>query len=282
MPFSGKRTPYQPPQADHGRVQVAVVLGSGGVRGLAHLGVLEVLSQAGIKPDLIVGCSAGSIVGAMFAEGQSVNSMRRKLLATKPEDLLQMSVSTWPVSMYQSEALQSYLERSIHSRNFSQLKIPFAVVATNLEFGNETIFSSGRLIPAVQASSSVPGAYMPKIIAGQPFVDGAVSSPVPVAAARKLGASIVIAVDVGNQLPSSRPTNLIGVMRRSLEISYIHASKLSADQADIVIHVPFKDQPAFESNDNEKLYQMGRKAALAKIDSIKIMIRKLMLKQIVR
>ena len=281
VPYSGKLKPYVPPQANLGRVHVAVVLGSGGVRGLAHLGVLEVLSQAGITPDLVVGCSAGSIVGAMYAEGQSFNVMKRKLLGTKPDDLLQMSVATWPVSIYQQAKLTEYLEKTIHSRKFSQTKIPFAVVATNLEFGNETIFSSGRIIPAVQASSSVPGAYMPQIIAGQPFVDGAVSSPVPVAAARRLGATIVIAVDVGNTLASSRPNNFFAVMSRSLEISYANASKLTADQADIVIRVPFVNQPAFESKDNEYLYQMGRKAALAKVDAIKVMIRKRLLKQIV-
>ena len=279
--FSNKPRAYEPEQADFGRIHVAVVLGSGGVRGLAHVGVLEVLSQAGIKPDLIVGSSAGSIVGAMYAEGQPLSQIRRKLIHTDANELFAMSPGNLPMSLYQNENLERYLSKIIHSKKFSQLKIPFIAVATNLEFGKETAFSKGALIQKIQASSAVPGLYMPVMIAGQPFVDGAVSQPIPVSVAKDAGAAITIAVDVGNRLPITKPSNFFGVMMRSLEISFIHSSKMAAKEADVVIRVPFEDQSAFDSHDNEKIYQMGRSAALAKLDEIRLVVRRKLLKQIV-
>ena len=183
--FSSSKKAYNPPQESTKPVQLALVLGSGGVKGLAHVGVLEVLSAAGIEPDMIVGCSAGAIVGAMYAEGQSISAMKRKLGKSKKDDVLAVSPATFPISIYTGDKLKEYLEKIIISRRFKQMRMPFAVVATNLQFGTETMFNSGQLIPAVQASAAIPGYYPPVVLGGQPFVDGAVSSPVPVDVARK-------------------------------------------------------------------------------------------------
>ena len=278
--FSSSKSAYEPTLTSWEPVQLAVVLGSGGVKGLAHVGVLEVLSAAGIEPDMIVGCSAGAIVGAMYAEGQSISAIKRKLGQSRKDDLLAISPATFPVSVYDGKKLSNYLEKMIHSRRFKQLRIPFALVATNLQFGKETIFNSGMLLPAVQASASIPGIYPPVIIGHQPFVDGAVSSPVPVHVAKKLGAQIVIAVDVSNNGPShfeTSPANLVGVMKRSLEISYIHSSKCSSSEADIVIKVPLQINTSFDDSHNEEIYQAGRRAALEALPKVKTVLRKWLL-----
>ncbi len=277
--FDDRDKPFLPKMGHMSNARLALVLGSGGVKGIAHVGVLEVLSAAGIVPDLVVGCSAGAIVGSMYAEGQPVRAIKRKLVNTSKSDLLGFSSNALPVSIYGDHQLNDYLKKMLVSRRFNQTRIAFAAIATNLQFGKETIFSTGELIPAIQASAAIPGVYPPVMIGKQPFVDGAVSAPVPVRAARDLGARIVIAVDVSNSQAVSRPSNLIGVMKRSLEISYIHSAKCSSRDADIVIKVPLVVSSPFDDKQNEKIYEAGRKAALASLPKIKSVIRKRIISQ---
>lgn len=258
LEFSKHQVPFKPPVPNYQNIQVALVLGGGGSRGLAHVGVIEELEAAGIHPDLIVGCSAGAIVGAMYADQPDITRIKRLLIDKKREHLLDLSVEHLPYGVSSGLFLRRFLSEHLKADRFNELKTPFVAVATNLEFGDMVIFGTGRLIPAIRASAAYPGVFLPIQIAGQYFVDGAVSNPVPVEVAKKMGAKFIIAVDLSGELTDTLPNHMLGVMRRSIEISYIHQSRIASETADVLIKIPLKNVGTFDDNVNEKTYKLGR------------------------
>jgi NTE family protein len=247
-------------------------LGSGGAKGLAHLGVLYELKQAGIVPDLIVGCSAGAIAGAMYASHDDLAPLINDLLKSTRDDVIAMDLSAY--SIYSTNKFMSFLRTHINAQTFAELKIPLIVVATNLEFGNLTPFSVGPLLPAVMASAAVPGVFYPVKIDGDYFIDGGVASPVPVFIAKQFQPNIIIAVNISENLPKTSPTNIAGLLRRSLEISYKQHAHLDTKFADLVIDFDFNNIGAFSDQQNEFLYNAGRQAAKKALPQIKARLAK--------
>lgn len=141
------------------KVNVALVLGGGGAKGLAEIGVIEELEKAGIKPDVIIGCSAGSIVGAMYADGYRPEEIKNILLHTKSNSLLKLSLNGFPFSLYSNFKFKQFLNQNLHNKDFKSLKIPFIAVTTDLKTGQLVPLSNGQLVPAVMASSAYPGAF---------------------------------------------------------------------------------------------------------------------------
>jgi NTE family protein len=275
LKFSRAAAPYQPPTPEFKQpIKLALVLGGGGAKGFAHLGVIEELEKAGIKPDLIVGCSAGAIVGSFYALEPNATKLKAKLLSSKKSDILVMSPSVWPFGLYADHRMQEYFLNNLSSHNFSQTKIPFVVVATNLEFGTVTVFGVGDMIKPIMASAAYPGGLPPVLIHGQYFVDGGVTEPVPVQVAKQFGAKTIVAVNIAGRLPETSPNHLLGVVKRSLEIAYIHQSKISAEGADVVIDFAFKPIDTFSDAHNEELYEAGKIAARKAIPSIKEHLQK--------
>ncbi len=266
--FSKQHNPYIPKTTDFKQKKLALVLGGGGAKGFAHLGVLEELSRAGIQPDVIIGCSSGSIVGALYADNQDIQALKDLLLSCKKSDVIELSSFEWPYGVYNKNKLQAYLDKNLRAKNFADLKIPFVATAVNLQYGNLTAFSEGDLIPAILASAAFPGAYAPVQIGDQYFVDCAVADPVPVRLAKELGFETVIAVNIAEQLPTSAPNHGLGVLKRSLEIAYINQSKFAVEQADVVIDFAFKDIGLFTDEYNHYLYEEGKKATKLAMDGI--------------
>ena len=252
---------YEPDLPPKKEIELALVLGAGGAKGLAHIAVIEELLAQGIKPDLIVGSSAGAIVGAMYADTLDIQKVKEQLLAGSSDKVFDMSVSSLPFAFSSGEKLHAYLSDNISAKRFEQLKMPFISVATNLQYGDLTAFSKGPLVPAVRASSAYPGAFYPVKIQGQYFVDGAVADPIPVEIARRMGAKKIIAVDISSRLPTSQPNHMLGLMKRSMEISYIHQSHMARRGADVVVDVEFDDSiGTFTDTANEFIYSQGKKA----------------------
>jgi NTE family protein len=258
--FSNSQLPYADP-IETENADIALVLGGGGAKGMAHVGVIEELYLEGINPDLIVGCSAGAIVGGMYAALPNIYQLKNYLMPMKRGDLLDVSMSSFPHGLSDTNSLVNVLNRYIGNTDFSSTKIRFATVATNLEFGKLTIFSKENLVEAIAASAAFPGAFTPVYIADQPFVDGGVIDPVPVAAARELGGKYVIAVQLETPLPTTRPQHLGGVLMRTLEIAHHNISTSKTQAADYIITIQFTDVSTFDDNANEKVYMMGRSAA---------------------
>ena len=253
---------------------VALVLGGGGAKGFAHVGVIEELEQAGIVPDVIIGCSAGSIIGALYAADPNIENLKSTVLSGKKSEVIAVSISDWPYSVYSKAKLKKYLLNNLKVRNFEQLKIPFIATAANFQYGNLTAFSKGDLIQPIVASAAFPGAFAPVKIENQYFVDCGVADPVPVRLAKSLGFKTIIAVNIAEQLPTSSPNHIFGVLKRSLEISYINQSQYSVENADIVIDFNFKDIGTFTDQYNYYLYEEGKKSAKRAISKILKLLQK--------
>ncbi|MCE9641295.1 MAG: patatin-like phospholipase family protein [Betaproteobacteria bacterium] len=173
---------------------VALVLGAGGSRGFAHVGVIKALEAAGIRPEIVVGSSSGSVVAALYAGGNNAQALEAMALGIEDNDLI--DVTLFGPGRVQGEALQYYLNNALGNRSIEALDRAFAVVATERATNRMTVFNRGNTGLAVRASSSIPNVFWPVLIDGREYIDGGVSSRVPVPVARSMGADVVIAVDV--------------------------------------------------------------------------------------
>lgn len=249
-------------------VKVALVLGGGGARGMAHVGVLEVFEEKNIKVDLIVGCSAGSIVGALYADYPCAQHVRQALKPLKKWDILDFSFWHSRYGLVQGHSLRKFLSKNLKSRYFHQLQIPLYVVATDLMVGDVIPIARGPIIPAIHASAAVPFVFAPVQIYRRLLVDGAVADPVPVRTAREIGANLIIAVDLSELLPKSCPNNLFGIAERSAEIKFLLHSTSCMAGADVVIRPELGDIGLFDDTHLEHVYQAGRQAALKALPEI--------------
>jgi NTE family protein len=176
------------------RPLVALALGSGGARGFAHVGVIKALEEAGIVPDIVTGSSSGAVVAALYAGGLGAAELEQIALGIEQTDLVDFVLfgNGW----VRGEALQEFVTRAVDGRPIEKLTRPFAVVATEAKSRRMTVFNRGDTGLAVRASVSVPNLFIPPVINGEEYLDGGLTSPVPVKLARAMGADIVIAVDV--------------------------------------------------------------------------------------
>jgi len=248
-------------------IRIALVLGGGGSRGLAHLGALQELRAAGIQPDLIVGCSAGSIIGAFYADNPELNGLASLFLPLKRRDLLDLSFGV-RFGLAKGKSLETFLQKHTQAQTFEELKIPLIVIATDLFTGELVELSQGKLPPAVAASCAFPGLFKPVLLYGRYLVDGGVCDPVPVEIAKKYGAQVVIAIDVSGKLCTDKPKHFLGVAKRSLEISYLKRVDLSLAKADVAVKMDFDGVEMLSDGFNEHLYETGRLKMREKIPAI--------------
>ncbi len=184
--------PIVPAQAKH--PVLGLVLGGGGARGFAHIGVIKVLEAAGIDPAIVVGSSSGAIVAALYAGGYRASALESLALKVRNRDLIDFTL--FGPGRVEGEALQNFVNRELQNRSIESLGRAFAVVATERANRRMTVFTRGNAGLAVRASSSIPDVFWPVIIGGVEYVDGGLTSRVPVSVARRMGADVVIAVDV--------------------------------------------------------------------------------------
>jgi NTE family protein len=184
-------------QAPPRPLRVGLALGGGAARGFAHIGVIKVLEAQGIVPDLIAGTSAGSVVGALHAAGLDGFELQKVGM-----ELDEATLADWSFpsrGLFKGEALQDFVNRQVRQKPLERLGKPFAAVATDLKNGEMVAFRTGNTGMAVRASSAVPGIFKPVSIRDREYVDGGLTSPVPVRAVKAMGADFVIAVDVGSK-----------------------------------------------------------------------------------
>lgn len=192
-------------------------LGSGGSRGVAHIGFLKATEENGIFPDYIAGCSMGSVVGAGYALGLTPEKMFEAVESLKPFDLL--SVSRARGGLFSSEKMRKTLEKYLGDKDFSQLKIPFSCVAVELKTQEVFTFSSGSVLDAVVASSTIPAIFKPLIIGDKKFVDGGVLERIPARLVKDMGAQKVVAVDVLGQRPCGKEgISTLGALMETIDL----------------------------------------------------------------
>jgi NTE family protein len=239
-------------------VSVALVLGGGGAKGLAHLGAIQELEKAGIRPDLIIGCSAGAIAGALYADQPDLSSAIETLVPLRRRDVFDYSYMNPIFGIVTGDLLHNLMKRLLHVSVFEDLKIPLIVVTTDLFTGDVIEISSGDIASAIRASCAFPGVFKPVPLYGRYCIDGGASCPVPVNIAKKYGAKVVIAIDLSEKLSKEPPKHLFGVTKRSLEIAYRKFVEQSLEQADIAIRMNFDEMGTFDDDQNEWLYEQGQ------------------------
>ncbi|MBW8308440.1 MAG: patatin-like phospholipase family protein [Candidatus Paracaedibacteraceae bacterium] len=279
LKFSDSPHPYDPQLRHYPDIKIAFILGGGGAKGLAHVGIMEELMKEGIYPDLMVGCSAGSIVGALYADSLDIRQVKAYLLPQVRENLVNISLNFLPFGISDGNGLHSFLKETLKARYFEELKIPFVAVATNLQFGDMTAFGRGELIPAVKASSAFPGVFTPVEVQGQFFVDGGVANNAPAEVAHRMGAKFIIAIELDAGLPDTAPSHALGILRRCLQISLRHQSRLALVNADYVLKVSLPEMGTFENGMNEIVYQRGREVGRNQASKIKQLIEQKLGKQ---
>lgn len=253
-------------------IRVALVLGSGGVRGTAHVGVLEELEAAGIPIDLIVGCSAGSIIGALYADTPCVSKIKKAAWAIRSDSLLEINLLECRYGLSKGKAMTKVLDKYLKAERFCDLKIPLVIVASDLHSGELVPIGSGDLVKAVQSSCSIPFVFAPSKHLGRVFVDGGVINPVPVKVARDLGAEIVIAVDLCELLPKTCPSNLFEIANRSAEIAFMWQNQVCTLGADVIIRPRTCGIGTFNDDKKMQLFMAGKRAAAAQMPLIKRLI----------
>jgi NTE family protein len=252
--------PMRPPR-------VALALGGGAARGFAHIGVIEVLEENGIHPDIVTGTSAGSLVAAMYSSGRTGKELE-KIALTMDESAL----TDWAFpgrGLIRGDALARYVREEVGNRSFDQMKIPLGIVATDLDSGKPIVFRRGDVGTAVRASSAVPAVFEPVRIGTHEYVDGGLTSPVPVRAARDMGADVIIAVDI-SQLPDGGDTsNALHMLLQTFSIMSRSINELELKEAEIALHPRLVGVAGTDFTVRKKNIEAGREAALAMLPQIK-------------
>lgn len=240
--------------------KVVLVLGSGGSRGLAHVGVIEELEKLGIIPDVIVGCSSGAIVGALYAQYRDIAKVKEMLINLKQDDLVDFSLFE-KYAISSREKLEQFLQKNLTASHFSSLQIPLIAVATDLYKGEPFYFQEGKLHPAILASSALPALFPPYRIGKNLYVDGGVCDPLPVRFASTLGNVIVIASDISPSLDGFDINNLPQVVRKVFEIIYQRLAYNDRKEADILLQMNFTDiDSPLNDTANSQIYERGKEA----------------------
>lgn len=251
---------------------VALVLGGGASRGFAHVGVIKVLEQAGIVPDLVVGTSAGSFVGALYAGNIDSVSLQAIAIEISQEELRD---TVFPDRGFvRGELLQDFINTRLDNRSIEQLNKRFAAVATDLASGEPVAFNRGNTGMAVRASSAIPLVFQPVQINGREYVDGGLVSPVPVRLARKMGADILIAVDVSRKPGQHNGLkSMTDVLRQTVSILTKSVGANEIGEADVVIRPAVNEISGLDFGRKMEAIQLGEQAAREALPQIRELIR---------
>lgn len=261
------QVPAEPPPRRKPRLGLA--LGGGAARGFAHIGVILALEEAGIRPDLIVGTSAGSVVGALYASGKTGIQLQRI-----GAELDEASLTDWTLpwiggAMLRGEALARFINTEVGGRLLEDMVIPLGVVATNLNTGQGILFQRGDTGQAVRASSAVPSVFQPVRIAGQTYVDGGLVSPVPVRYARQMGADVVLAVDISSAPEGNATGDALQVLLQTFAIMGQSINSFELKNADVLVRPALVGFKSADFAGRARAVQAGRSAMQAVLPQLR-------------
>lgn len=254
-------------------IRVGIALGGGAAKGFAHIGVIKMLEANGFAPAVVAGTSAGSVVGALYASGMNAFELQEKAVALDEAKIRDLQLASGGLILGQK--LEDYVNAQLRNQPIERLARPFAAVATRLEDGERTVFTRGNTGQAVRASSSIPGVFQPVAIGKVHFVDGGVVSPVPVDAARQLGADVVVAVDISNKARGQAPAGMLGTLGQSIAIMGQKLGQAELARADVVVRPQVLDIGAADFTQRASAILEGEKAALAAMPQIRERIAQL-------
>ena len=248
-------------------LKIGLALGGGAAKGFAHIGVIKMLEASGIHPDVVSGTSAGSVVGALYAAGMDPFQLQEQAFSLDESKI--RDVRLFSGGLVQGQKLEDYINTAVNHRAIQELKLPFAAVATQLETGERAVFIRGNTGQAVRASSSIPGVFEPVLIGNKHYVDGGVVSPVPVDAARQLGANFVIAVDISASPGGTNPQGMVNIVGQSITIMGRQLGRQELARADVVIRPNISGIGATDFEQKNQAILEGERATLAMIPLIR-------------
>jgi len=252
------------------RPRVGLALAGGFARGIAHIGVLRVLREAGIPIDCVAGTSVGALIGAGHCAGASLEEMQRVGALTTFADFGRWTPS-W-LGLATNQRMEKYLSRFSTAKTFEELKTPLAIATTDINAGVSVFYSHGPLAPVIRASCAYPGLFVPIQYDGRTLVDGFLTAPVPVEGALLLGADLVIAVylEAGNV---EEPRTFTDVLSRAFNILQRHSDLAWRTQADIIIEPDVKQFVWDDFTKTPEMVAAGEAAALAALPQIRAALR---------
>lgn len=261
----------QPPAPAPAPPKLGLALGGGAARGFAHVGVIKMLESQGLQADIVVGTSAGSIVGALYAAGH--NGFELQELSF---DVDRKAFTDWQGlghgfgrGLLKGEALQAWVNQHVGNRPIEQLTRSFACVAVKLRSGEPVLFRRGEVGLAVRASSAVPGVFVPPQIEGEDYVDGGTVAPVPVSYTRACGADVVVAVDISAPVTDASASGSVSTVLKTFDIMGRALSDGELKRADVVIAPALSGFSATDFESKNRAILEGEKAALAALPAIR-------------
>lgn len=249
--------------------RIGLALGGGAARGFAHIGVIQVLEEQGLRPDLVAGTSAGSLVAALYAAGKSPAE-----LATLAESMDESAITDWSFpfrGVIRGEALARYVNQQVGGQPIEKMRMPLGIVATDLANGAPILFRRGDPGMAVRASSAVPAVFQPVRIGTREYVDGGLVSPVPVSFAREMGADLVIAVDISAAPEGNGIGDAMKMLLQTFAIMGRTINQFELKSADVVIRPGLNGASGadFGVAARRRAIQAGREAALAALPELR-------------
>ena len=256
--------------------KIALVLGAGSLKGFAHIGVIKILESNKIPIHMIVGTSAGSAVGALYAYGIDAFSLQKLSFSVQKDDIVDLLYIP-SNGFIKGEKLEEFINKSVNHTPMEKFKIPFYAVATDLEKGQEIVFAKGNTGTAVRASCSIPGIFRPVRISDRTYVDGGVVSPVAVEAAKRLGADVVIAVDISSEVERVQSEGTIETILQSINIMYSKLASIQLAKADVVIKPKVAYIGSADFSKRHEAILEGEKAAIEALPQITAIVTQLRL-----
>jgi len=245
--------PKKPPK-------IGLALGGGAARGFAHIGVIQVLEEAGIRPALVVGTSAGSVVAAFYASGKNGAQLQQVAETMEEATFADWTLPIFSRGLLRGEALARYVSTQVNGRLIENMPLPLGIVATDLNSGQGVLFQRGDTATAVRASSAVPALFQPVKVAGREYVDGGLVSPVPVRYARQMGAELIIAVDISDPPEGNAASDTLQVLLQTFSIMGKSINNFELRDAEIVVRPTLTGVASSDFGARRRSIEAGRAA----------------------
>jgi NTE family protein len=260
-----------PPVVELPKPKIALVLGGGAARGIAHIGVIRTLEQEKIPIDMIVGTSVGSLIGAIYASDLNSFELEWTAFSFEKESLIDYGIMNAfsGMGLATGDKLEEFVRAKIPTANIENLKLPFAAVATDLNRGTRVVLDRGSVAKAVHASSAIPGVFNPVDHQGKLLVDGGVMDNIPIDVARERGADIVIAVDISENVANFNITNLVDVMLQAVNIMFNESVRYKKKEADVLITPRVGSVAMLDFTQKKRCMQAGIEAAQTAMPEIR-------------
>lgn len=259
--------------------RIGLALGGGAAKGFAHVGVIAVLEEAGLRPDYLVGTSAGSLVAALYASGKTSAELQKTAISMEEATITDWMLPLVGRGVFRGDALGRFVNDAVGGRLIEDMRIPLGVVATDLGSGQAVLFQRGDTGTAVRASSAVPAVFVPVKINGRDYVDGGLVAPVPVRYARQMGAELVIAVDISTAPEDSPTKDTLQILLQTFSIMGKSINQHELRDADIVVRPSLVGLKSADFSARQRAIDAGRAAMLAALPALRARLQTALIAQ---